>query len=86
MSTVKEIPIQIKQEPVERELQTEPEKTKSRYKKSTPQPPVSVVSLLLQPLFDFSLFLCILKFYNTDTLYFTISFFFPLSHLFYFLL
>ncbi|KAB5567328.1 hypothetical protein PHYPO_G00231500 [Pangasianodon hypophthalmus] len=42
---VKEVPIQIKQEPVERELQTEPEKTKSRYKKSAPQPPVSVVDL-----------------------------------------
>ncbi|XP_058246004.1 lysine-specific demethylase 5B-B isoform X1 [Hemibagrus wyckioides] len=42
---VKEIPIQIKQEPVERELQTEPEKTKSRYKKIAPQPPVSVVDL-----------------------------------------
>ncbi|XP_060736957.1 lysine-specific demethylase 5B-B isoform X5 [Tachysurus vachellii] len=40
---VKEIPIQIKQEPVERELQAEPEKTKSRYKKIAPQPPVSVV-------------------------------------------
>ncbi|XP_060736960.1 lysine-specific demethylase 5B-B isoform X8 [Tachysurus vachellii] len=37
---VKEIPIQIKQEPVERELQAEPEKTKSRYKKIAPQPPV----------------------------------------------
>ncbi|MCI4380721.1 hypothetical protein PGIGA_G00243430 [Pangasianodon gigas] len=42
---VKEVPIQIKQEPVERELQTEPERTKSRYKKSAPQPPVSVVDL-----------------------------------------
>ncbi|XP_046727107.1 lysine-specific demethylase 5B-B isoform X4 [Silurus meridionalis] len=42
---VKEIPIQIKQEPVERDLQTEPEKTKPRYKKSAPQAPVSVVDL-----------------------------------------
>ncbi|XP_060788219.1 lysine-specific demethylase 5B-B isoform X4 [Neoarius graeffei] len=36
---VKEVPIQIKQEPVERDLQPEPEKTKSRYKKSAPQAP-----------------------------------------------
>lgn len=58
VSTVKEVPIQIKQEPVERDLQTEPEKTKMRYKKGAPQPPVSVVSLLLLPQFASSLFLC----------------------------
>lgn len=69
LSTVKEIPIQIKQEPVERELQTEPEKTKSRYKKITPPPPVSVVSLLLLILFDSSLFIVYCS--CTDTLYST---------------
>lgn len=38
----KEIPIQVKQEPVEiKELIPEPEKTKSRYKKNIPLPPVS---------------------------------------------
>ncbi|XP_066499718.1 lysine-specific demethylase 5B-B isoform X2 [Hoplias malabaricus] len=43
---IKEIPIQIKQEPVEsKDLQPEPEKTKSRYKKNTPPPPVSAVDL-----------------------------------------
>lgn len=57
LSTVKEVPIQIKQEPVERDLQPEPEKTKSRYKKSAPQAPVSVVSALLQHLFDSSIFM-----------------------------
>lgn len=57
-----EVPIQVKQEPVERDLQTEPEKTKSRYKKSTPPPPVSVVGLLSLPLFDSSLFVMNMKF------------------------
>uniref|UniRef100_A0A3B1KA19 [histone H3]-trimethyl-L-lysine(4) demethylase n=1 Tax=Astyanax mexicanus TaxID=7994 RepID=A0A3B1KA19_ASTMX len=43
---VKEIPIQIKQEPVESKVvQPEPEKTKPRQKKNTPPPPVSVVDL-----------------------------------------
>lgn len=42
---VKEVPIQIKQEPVESSLQVEPEKVKSRYKKSSPAAPVSVVDL-----------------------------------------
>lgn len=78
MSTVKEIPIQIKQEPVERDLQTEPEKTKARYRKSTPAPPVSVVSLLLLPVIMFSLSCNTLKFpeCNADTLYSTTFFFF----------
>ncbi|XP_017548957.2 lysine-specific demethylase 5B-B isoform X1 [Pygocentrus nattereri] len=43
---VKEVPIQIKQEPVEaKDLQTEPEKPKSRYKRSAPPPLVSIVDL-----------------------------------------
>ncbi|XP_076845699.1 lysine-specific demethylase 5B-B isoform X2 [Brachyhypopomus gauderio] len=43
---VKEIPIQIKQEPVESsDGQAEPEKTKSRYKKTGPPPPVNIVDL-----------------------------------------
>uniref|UniRef100_A0A4W4DZE5 [histone H3]-trimethyl-L-lysine(4) demethylase n=1 Tax=Electrophorus electricus TaxID=8005 RepID=A0A4W4DZE5_ELEEL len=43
---VKEVPIQVKQEPVEsKDGQTEPEKTKSRYKKAGPPPPVSIVDL-----------------------------------------
>ncbi|XP_060788216.1 lysine-specific demethylase 5B-B isoform X2 [Neoarius graeffei] len=44
---VKEVPIQIKQEPVERDLQPEPEKTKSRYKKSAPQAPVDLYVCLV---------------------------------------
>lgn len=44
----REIPIQVKQEPVEiKEIIPEPEKTKSRVKKNNPPPPVSVVSLSL---------------------------------------
>ncbi|XP_060788218.1 lysine-specific demethylase 5B-B isoform X3 [Neoarius graeffei] len=50
---VKEVPIQIKQEPVERDLQPEPEKTKSRYKKSAPQAPVSVECSKPQQAFGF---------------------------------
>lgn len=43
----REIPIQVKQEPVEiNELNPEPDKSKSRYKKNVLPPPVSVVSFL----------------------------------------
>lgn len=43
----REIPIQVKQEPVEiHELNPEPEKSKSRYKKNILPPLVSVVSFL----------------------------------------
>lgn len=44
---VKEVPIQIKQEPVESELEPEPERTKSRYKKSAPQPTVDLYVCLV---------------------------------------
>uniref|UniRef100_A0A673KCU2 [histone H3]-trimethyl-L-lysine(4) demethylase n=1 Tax=Sinocyclocheilus rhinocerous TaxID=307959 RepID=A0A673KCU2_9TELE len=41
-----EVPIQVKQEPVEiKEINPEPEKSKSRYKKNIPPPPVSMVDL-----------------------------------------
>ncbi|XP_062855118.1 lysine-specific demethylase 5B-B [Trichomycterus rosablanca] len=42
---VNEVPIKIKQEPVESPLQIEPEKTKSRYKKSTLPPPDTKVDM-----------------------------------------
>ncbi|KTG47735.1 hypothetical protein cypCar_00027830 [Cyprinus carpio] len=42
----REVPIQVKQEPVEiKEINPEPEKCKSRYKKNIPPPPVSMVDL-----------------------------------------
>uniref|UniRef100_A0A671LKF7 [histone H3]-trimethyl-L-lysine(4) demethylase n=1 Tax=Sinocyclocheilus anshuiensis TaxID=1608454 RepID=A0A671LKF7_9TELE len=41
-----EVPIQVKQEPVEiKEINPEPEKSKSRYKKNIPPPPVSMMDL-----------------------------------------
>ncbi|RXN18439.1 lysine-specific demethylase 5B-B-like isoform X2 [Labeo rohita] len=42
----REVPIQVKQEPVEiKEITPEPEKAKPRYKKNIPPPPVSMVDL-----------------------------------------
>lgn len=50
----REVPIQVKQEPVEiKEINPEPEKSKSRYKKNIPPPPVSMVSFLPSFLFKF---------------------------------
>lgn len=48
----REIPIQVKQEPVEiKEMNPEPEKGNSHYKKNIPTPPVSMVHFLPSFLF-----------------------------------
>uniref|UniRef100_A0A8C1W8R9 [histone H3]-trimethyl-L-lysine(4) demethylase n=1 Tax=Cyprinus carpio TaxID=7962 RepID=A0A8C1W8R9_CYPCA len=53
------VPIQVKQEPVEiKEINPEPEKSKSRYKKNIPPPPVSMVNFLPSFLFKCKSLLC----------------------------
>uniref|UniRef100_A0A8C1H163 [histone H3]-trimethyl-L-lysine(4) demethylase n=1 Tax=Cyprinus carpio carpio TaxID=630221 RepID=A0A8C1H163_CYPCA len=48
LSAVMEVPIQVKQEPVEiKEINPEPEKCKSRYKKNIPPPPVDLYVCLV---------------------------------------